>query len=347
MINPGYNKSQFAVDATAQIALQVEPLEKVAKLGYKAIQLFGTFTDIPENFMNLAQHLRGSVAFFETVQFVGRIKELVCLNEKGQTFYEANTWQKFTDRVALAIHSSMKAIRTLAKHGMVDLGRLNANIVGKLTYFSLVTDAFILVSSGFSIWDNILNIKSARKSFFEAEFKVEKWEYRKTLIAQVESGIEPEIKALQAKYERKIEAATEKVLDGQITAQKVAELNLAQQKYTQRLALIKAHDNLGLADELLKADIAYKQKKWSVMKHNATVDYNKAGLGIANSSFKIVVVAFAITLSAANLWANIVLRPFLLGGIVTDSIGINKFFYGHYNKRKPLPAKPVPTAPVV
>lgn len=338
-INQAYNRP---LDMAAKTALNVEPLEKVAKIGNKTIELTATFTAVSASFAALSEHLKGTATFFETVQFFGRVKELICLDKNGKSFFQVNTWQKSVDRVTLAIHSSMKAIRTLAKHGMVNLGRLSANIAGKLSIFSFATDAFILTSCVFSIWDNVKKIPKVRKDLAQAGLKIEKWQYRKTLIAQVESGIQSEIDTLKAKYEKKAAAVADKA------QQAVDEVGQTLQKYAHRLALIEAHDHQGLADELAKTDTSDKMKKWTVIQGNATLARNKLAFGITNSAMKIGVVSLALILTATNVWANIVLRPLLLGGIATDSVGLTKFFYDHYNKPTPVPQKPVaPTAAMV
>lgn len=111
------------------------------------------------------------------------------------------------------------------------------------------------------------------------------------------------------------------------------------EKVDERLAKIAARDCRGLAEDLEKANIHFKIKKWEVCKANDKQEKSKVWIKIANAVGKIAVVALALTLTAINLWTAPFMLSLIFMGILVDSIGLSKILVEEFWKAKPIPKK--------
>lgn len=78
--------------------------------------------------------------------------------------------------------------------------------------------------------------------------------------------------------------------------------------------------------------IAAKQKKWEIIKENLEIDRNKAMFKIAAKASKLVLIVFATTLGAINVWSTSCLAIILSLGVISDGFGLADFFYQEYRK---------------
>lgn len=353
-----------------------EALEKVTKIAERSIRVLGiVLNSLSQAASNLGLQLKDTIIVFETLRFVGIVKLMFCPNEKGKYFLSdaANSWQKKVDRVTLAFHCAFKSVKGLNTFGFVELGAMAKNVIGKLPIFVLVMDSFVLASSFFGSWDCIANgLPKAYKKISVANDKIDKWEYRPTAIALLKANDEIERKYFENKYaakaadlnakfsdlEKKIRLNEDKLAKAQEShlskeiqekiftdckaeAKKLTlEINRIQAKLQivdQRIAKIAACDCKGLAEDLEKANVAFKIKKWEVLKSNAKQEASKVWIGIANAIGKIVVVTLALTLTAVNVWTDPFLLSLLFLGILVDSIGLSKILVAEFWKPKAVP----------
>lgn len=345
-----------------------EPIEKIAKIVNSTINIAGAIAgNLPKAFSNLSYQLKDAVTIFESIKIVDSIKLLCCPDENGKYFLanSKNTIQKRLDRVCLAVNSCFKTVRGLNRAGFVKLGIMAKNAIGKLPIFTLVMDAFILLSSVFSAWDSFIDgLPKGRAKIAAAKAKLEKWEQRPADIEKLKVNDAATLDAFKKKYANKLQDITKKLNAAkQQLANKQNELGLMSEsaeidklqaeisaienkyeKINSRLQMIVAKDGAGLAYDLEKQNITGyggKIHKWEVVEKNAHIPQNKNWMRVANSIGKIAIVALALTMAAiyGNALALPIALTILILGTVVDSMGLTKILYDEFAKGTPVPLK--------
>jgi hypothetical protein len=376
-VNYVYQKFQTGLGWCAFSAVKVEPLEKVSKIGYKFIDLVALIRgSISSPLELLSSRLKVASDMFESIRFFDSMKTLVCPNEKGVYFFQDKTvtWQKRADRVFLAAHTGLKMVNGANKFGLINLGMVAKYSIGHLPIFKLTYDSFIILSSFFGNWDAINSLPKAQKNLALANEKIDKWEYRETLIDLIRAQDQIEIdevlqrysaKASEAgqaldklevkaqKYSKKLKElaaqsdapVTEKSIQEKeilwAKAQKVAaefdKMAAVKQKAEGRIFKIAQKDYESLADELAQKDRDFKVRKWEARKDKAEVDQTKCWLKIASAIAKIAVVTLALVFTAINLWTLPAAIAVTALGLLSDSTGYVKILYENHRKPKPEP----------
>lgn len=200
------------VEYAAYTATHAEPLEKVAKVVYRAIESLNViFNGLSKPFLTLATELKDACIVFETVKIFGNIKMFVLPQKNGTYIFndKETSWQKLTDRVTLLAHNAFKFVKGLSKFGFVELGVMAKNVIGKLPIFTLAMDTLIITSSFFSTWDTVaIGLPEARKHSKKADGKLEKWEYLRAGISFLRIGDAID----RAKFETAFKAKAERVV---------------------------------------------------------------------------------------------------------------------------------------
>lgn len=323
------------LDLASYSVTNVEPFEKISKIIFRTIDFFSVLTKkVSAPVLMLGSRLKDTCDITESLGLCGRVKELVCPDEKGQYFFKKSSWQKCADRILLAVACVFKTINSAVKLSLVSLGKLAKLTIGRLPVFRLVPDCLVAVSSFFGTWESKNNAEAASAKLKIANRKVEKWAKRSALIEQVRRGNYAEFIALKNSYQKKVAKLEEqiKALDAASATKEIAIKKADLKKYQDRLAKIEANDNVGLADDLAKADISFKQKKWSVEQSNAKIMQNKAWFGIANGVSKIFVITMATTMTALSLASSPHVLTLLAAGVCVDSIGLTKALYDYSAK---------------
>lgn len=339
------------------IATNAESLEKVAKITDRIIGIeAAVFDSIPAPLRTFNSQLKDAIVVFETLKIVGSIKDLCCPQENGKYMLldSSHTWQRRLDRVCLLVHNVFKHIKGLAKLGLMELGALAKNAIGKLPIHTLVMDGFIILSSIFGIWDSIIKgLPHSHKEISKAELNVAKWKSRALAIELLAAGHDEPLKNFKERYEAEAAAIAKNLaglqkkmsqadatLDSK-DADLVAKLEAKQAKVAKRLAKIEVNDCKGLAVELTpqttkgsdgKTLIDRKIIKWSAVEKKAQVSENKSWLRIASNIGKIIVVTFALIVTATNMWTLPFVLSVLALGIIVDSIGLVKLLYDEHAK---------------
>jgi hypothetical protein len=353
-----------------KVAKQVERTIQVAKI------VMGT---ISTAFSNLGEQLKDTVAVLETLRFISVMNLLLTPKDGKYYFSDPrNSWQKCVDRVALAFHTFCKTIKGLVRFGFADLGFMAKDAIGKLPIFTLVMDSFMLTSSSFGIWDTFANtMPKAREKQKEGSAHLEKWEYRLTDIDMLKINDKSTCNHFEARYKNKtnelhveiaklekakrfnedklkeawemkekgenIELAAKTIAECNAEIKKIAAsrtiLETKVEKTERRINMIAENNFKGLAEDLEKANIKFKIKKWEVFTTNSTREEIKAWSRVANSVSKITVILFAFVLTALNLWTTPFMLSMLAMGFIVDTIGLTKLNLEKF--LTPLPT-PVP-----
>lgn len=334
-------KIEQGLEASAFIVNNTEPLEKATKITGRFIDAAKILRGgLSESMTNFNENLINASLMFDTLKFFGNAKNLVCPDEKGRYLLTnpENTWQKCADRVTLAIHSGFKTFKGLNKFGFVSLGAMAKNAIGHLPIFQLVMDGFILASNVFGLWDSVAyNLPKANQKIKEANEKLDKWQQRSYAIELLKAGDELELQTFKEKYEAKATELHKQLLTAE--GKKEAAIQAKLERIDSRMAKIAARDFTGLAADLEKTNIALKQKKWEVCQRNAQKESTKVWIKIASAIGKIIVVSFALTIIAANLWAAPYALSLIALGNITDSIGLTKILLDQFWKAEPLPVR--------
>lgn len=377
LVNKIGNGFSCALDIAAYTVTHNEPLEKVAKITARIISIAElAFNILSDAISNLKSQLLDTIIVFETLRFVGAVNLLVCPQKNGKYFLvdSENSWQKRVDRVNLAFHCAFKSFKGLNRFGFVSMGVLAKDAIGKLPFFTLIMDTFMLGSCTFSAWDNLgVNFPKARKNYAEADTKIIKWESRQTEIAYLKANIESEcihfesrysqkaneLDAELAKYEKKDRLNADKLLRANEPTQLpkakqeklisecekktikysriTAQIQRKQLKNDGRLEKIAAKNFRGLGEDLEKTNITYKLKVWEVRKANASQIQSKVWLRVANSVAKFTAICLAFTLTALSFWTVPASLALFGMGVLTDSIGLSKLLVEEFWKAKPIP----------
>lgn len=340
-VNNGFQKG---LDIANFTVTTTEPLEKVTKVSFRAIDMFLTGTaKVSAPLALLSSRLKDTADVIEGVNTFGRIKELACPDDKGQYFLtnEKNRWQKCLDRIFLAAAGILKTINVMFKFSLINLGKFAKLTVGKLPVFRLIPDVFVAISASFSLWDNALNVKTIKKNIAVSNQKVEKWAKRSAQIEQIKNGNYADFIEFKNRYEEKVAKlkADIKRLEAAGSSKELSAKQAALKKYQDRLEKIEARDNIGLAADLAKQDIKFKQKKWSVIHHNECINRTKAALSITSAVGKIFVITMASTIFGIGLLTIPYTLSLLATGICVDSIGYSKCIYDKFAPVQTVPTK--------
>jgi len=204
-VNNVYKGCQYGLDGcgkvAAKAATEVELLEKLTKIGYRILDVFAVKGNLSAPFAVLSRHLKQTAEVFESFRFFGAMQTLICPNKEGVYFLKdpKNSWQKCADRVFLAGHTGLKMLNGMDKFNLIHLGTVAKVSIGHLPIFKLTYDGFIILSSFFGSWDAINHLPGVRKHLSEADYKIEKWEFRPTMIALVRASDQIEIAEYQEK----------------------------------------------------------------------------------------------------------------------------------------------------
>lgn len=358
-----HQASQQSLDALNFCVSKSEPFEKVVKVNCRLFNLVSiAIGGLSKASQAVLSQFEATYGFFESIRIFGLVNSFVTPKDGKYFFTDAkNSWQKKTDRVFLAIHSSLKLINGFHRYSLINLGRIAKVSIGYLPIWKLVYDGFMVLSSFFGCWDAINNIIAKKKKIAEAESKIEKWENRATSIALIRSGNQAEISQFEKKYSDKVAklnsdakayAESLKKLDSahpdfahlteakrlqmrQEVSAKVeataAKIKSKAAVWQGRLSKIAGKDYQGLAQELSSKNVDAKIRKWEVIKANAKVDRNKNILYLISSSAKIAVISMALIFSVGQaFFTPAYLLPILLCGTVNDSGSLTRHLYTRY-----------------
>lgn len=223
-LNNATAAAQAGIHYSAYTVTHSEPLLKALKITNRFIEGAAVITNISKAFNALSSHLKDTILFIDSVRVFGVIQLLSCPDENGKYFLTNSqiTWQKRADRVNLLFHCTFKSMKGLIKAGFMKYGFMAKEVIGKLPLFHLTMDSFILLSSGFGIWDTMVNPKGfpviQKKMAFD-EAKIAKWNNRLREIDLLRINDEPTRLAFAKKYEKKsldinkiLEDNTQKIL---------------------------------------------------------------------------------------------------------------------------------------
>ncbi len=366
------NVGGYAVDASAFIVSEVEPLEKAMKVVAKTIdlsELLGKGT-VPGPVVSA--HLKESIMLVETLSFF-RLLQLTFRPKNGKYFLTdpANSWQRRAARVSILSHSTLKLFYAAQKWKFTELAFEAKHSVGKLHTFRLVTDGLYVFYNIFSAWDNIRTIVNCTKAKSLVNKKIAKWQSHSQTVDLVRQGDQKTIAKLSQKYSANIDNTkkmatlnAEKLhqLDTdpkllklsekkrgalrqqyQSTAEKIAAKMSKLPLWEERLKKIETKDFTGLATDLASKNVDKKLEKWRFDKFTVVLNLKKAVLGFLSAAAKATVVALALTWMAID-FATLPLTAFLISlSAFADSVGLTRMLIDKFPpKYKPVIAQPQP-----
>jgi hypothetical protein len=152
-----------------------------------------------------------AVAITNATCVVQRVHDFTDPTERARI---TKTPQKLISRITLTVGQALDTVRFLDSMDIVNVGPLNASAMGKLSIINLVKNAFIVISSVFSIWDSAKTISAEKAS--SARAKLQDWTAKQPAdVAQhitdnaAQYGEDVDANAFQAykveKYTKKVE----------------------------------------------------------------------------------------------------------------------------------------------
>ena len=167
-------KGKKGVAVANFIISNTDPLQKTSKVATAIFNLlaivFGSLVPGAEGFAktvtNFAKVTKTSETVIGATCVIGRIHEFT--NERDRV---TATWQKTAKYSTLGVGQALDTVAFVGSVAELNLGFLAATVVGNLPVLNLVKGAFIVASSGFSIWDSANILKDQAK----AQSKLNAW----------------------------------------------------------------------------------------------------------------------------------------------------------------------------
>lgn len=174
----------YAVDASSFIVSETDPLEKTLKVISKTIVL-SSFIKASEAGTLIANQFKDTISLLETISFFRNLQTIIRPNKDGVFFLQdpANSWQKRTARISLLAHNVLKLFVAAKKWKLIELAIAAKYLIGRLPFFTLVTDGLYGAYNFFSAWDNLKVLINCRKASSLVEKKIVKLQGRLNAIA--------------------------------------------------------------------------------------------------------------------------------------------------------------------
>lgn len=186
-----YAKICVPFEAAGAIASKSDGLEKFAKLLASIIDGMNTiFTRFGKpTAMAATMVMKGKLKIVADVisglNFINRLFEWVC-PEPGKTkpFWMAETKTtkerfalntKIIGRVFLTAAHFIDFIKLLDAFGLITLGRITTQTIGRVPVLNLAKDVFVVVASGFAITNNLITLTDATPRWNHARKKMAQW----------------------------------------------------------------------------------------------------------------------------------------------------------------------------
>ncbi|HEV8051466.1 MAG TPA: hypothetical protein VGP47_03155 [Parachlamydiaceae bacterium] len=269
-----YQHLNYGIDAASKIAVDYYPLEKTAKISYRALDLAAIFYDkLPLHFMTISSQIKDLVLAIESTRFFC-ISFPLFFSKNGSSFFKNKTNIQCAEKISITSHLALKTIFGADRVGLIRLGIVGSYAVGQLSVFKWALEASVLMYNFFGTWEGIVSLTKAENNLAIAQRKIEKWDHRKQAIETFP-----------------IETAT----------------------------------NPSSLDRILN-----KQRKWKVVKTNLQINRNRAAFKIGATASKFILIVFATSLAAVNVWTIPFQISVLSLGIISDAIGLAGFFYQQY-----------------
>lgn len=194
------NSSQTSLEILGFMAEKSEAVQRTGKVTFRMIDLFNNHVSLSAGILELNSRLKTCVEMIEFFETFSRFHELFSIDKKGQSFFQANSWQKIADRVLLTIHSVFKSMGFLSRVGLLALGRLATYTVANIPLLRVIVDGAYVGSSVFSLWDNTNKIIGYRGEIKKANYKIDKWIHRPVVLDKLRAGDPVEVAKMQKKY---------------------------------------------------------------------------------------------------------------------------------------------------
>lgn len=232
-------------------------------------------------------------------------------NMKQQLKGEKKRFTEVGAAVTLLCMQVMKNIQACAKWGLINLGIVGKYAIGNLPVFSLVTDGFALVSSGFSGYDNVVDFAKARSKVAN---KADKMEKRKDWSTEDwKKYYQEKLQGLQAKIA--LEPQNKKMLDAKI---------------------LKTVNKIFAAGELIDATKSPEEQEsqYAKLVKNRKIESLNAArkgrtkeiLSLLSTAFKIAGIAASIIIGVVCLQAVFILAASMTLRILSNGLSLAKSY---------------------
>lgn len=258
----------YGVDAVSKISTDYYPLEKVAKISYRMLDLAGIFfNNFPSPLITLSSQIKDLVLAIESTRFV--CVSFPVFFPKNGPFFKNKTYVQCAERISIISHLALKTLFGADRVKLIRLGILATYGIGHLSFFKWAIEGTVFFFNFFGSWDGTATVIRSNSNLAITKSKLEKWGLRK-----------------------------------------------------------KAFETTSNSPDRITA----KLKKWEIIKANLEIEKNRGVLKIAAKVSKLVLIVFATTLGAINVWSISCLATILSLGVISDAFGLAEFFYQEYRK---------------
>lgn len=183
-IYQGYNDFQYGIDAFGKAAIEYYPLEKVAKLAYRAIDLTNiVITKLSPAFMLLSSQIKDLVLAIESTRFFCVAFPVIFGDKSGKSLFEGKSIIQCCEKISITIHLALKTIFGADRVGLIRLGVIGTYAIGHMPLFKWALEGTVMTYNFFGACDGAVGVSEAKERIELAQKKIEKWSARQTSLA--------------------------------------------------------------------------------------------------------------------------------------------------------------------
>lgn len=168
------------MDAVSKVATEFFPLEKMAKISYRMLDLAKVLHEsFPSHLVILSSQIKNLVLGIESTRFF--CVSFPVFFPKNGSFFHARTYVQCAEKICITSHLAFKTLFGADYVGLIRLGTIGTYAIGNLSVFKWALETTVLMYNFFGAWDGINSLIKAESNLAVANKKLKKWDLRKTL----------------------------------------------------------------------------------------------------------------------------------------------------------------------
>ena len=181
-----YNSFHYGIDAFSKPAEQYYPLEKTAKIFYRAIDLTNiVITQLSAPLILLSSQIKDLVLVIESTRFFIVAFPVLFGDKSGKSFFEGKSVVQCFERLSITFHLGLKTLFGAECVGLIKLGIISTFSIGHMTVFKMMLEGTILMYNFFGVWDGSDKLVQANQKLELIQMKIDKWKGRQNNINEV------------------------------------------------------------------------------------------------------------------------------------------------------------------
>jgi hypothetical protein len=190
MIENNYSRCHYGIDGAAKMATDFYPLEKAAKVAYRAIDLTHLFMENPRApFILLSSQIKDLILFIEATRFFPVSSPLFFPDKQGVTFFQKKSTLQCVERISLICHLTLKTLFGVDRTGLMHLGFIATHTIGNMPIFRWMVEGTVWMFHFCGAMDGLRDIFAAKTQLEQIQTKTDLSINRKWTFEQAKANL--------------------------------------------------------------------------------------------------------------------------------------------------------------